>query len=165
MSLAALSKDMRDGLYKAGADYRDAENRKCQPLQYFGAHAKDNGVWPEDQTLAKLTARMVDRIKIPEWAETKRTQAEELVAHKWVLDQYFKDRGVVMHGKHADTMEKAFQVSSAELTVFPFFWDTIIIESILAVPLLDILVADTVNVNSGTAVHAVMNETITDRSI
>jgi hypothetical protein len=53
----------------------------------------------------------------------------------------------------------------AELSVFPFFWDTQIVESILAVPLLDVLLMDTVTVASGTAVHAQMNETVSDRQM
>jgi len=164
--MQTFSKDMVDGMYKGALAYTEGEkNLKCQPLQFMGMQAYNNGVWPDDQKLERLTAKMVADLGTPEWATKKRREIKELAAHKWVLNEYFKDRGVTMSGDHADSMEKAFSVSPAELTVFPFFWDTIIIESLLAVPLLDILVAQTQNINSGTAVHAVMNETVLDRSI
>ncbi len=166
MSMAAFQKDITNGLYKAGVEYEE-QGRKSYPIQYLTAYAKDCGVFPDDARLAKMTASLVDDYCIPEWAKLKRKQAKEVASAKIILADYMKDRTnkTIMTGEHADTMEKAFQVSPAELTVFPFFWDTLIVESILAVPLLDVLVADTVNVNSGTAVHAVMNETILDRSI
>lgn len=166
MSMAAFTKDITDGLYQAGKEYIE-DGYKCAPIQYMTAYAKDLGIHPDEQRLAKATAKLVDKYAIPEWAELKRKSAKEVAAANLILRDYMLDRPnkTVMSGSHADTMEKAFQVNPAELTVFPFFWDTLIVESILAIPLLDVLVADTVNVNSGTAVHAIMNETTLDRSI
>ncbi len=178
--MQSLTKDMTDGLYAHAKSYVDpATSLKAHPIQYLGMHAENAGVFPDDEKLDRLTERHIEKMISPAWYKHNREkmsvsegfgwvdQIRDVVAAKWVLNEYFKDRPnkTVMTGRHADSMEKAFTVSPAELTVFPFFWDTLIVESILAVPLLDVLVADTVNVNSGTAVHAVMNETVLDRSI
>jgi hypothetical protein len=163
-NMATFKKSFEDGLYQAGRAW-EQDGVKCAPAQHVGLAAYKAGVWPDDKELDRLTNRLIKKHRMFEFEDTRIERAREHCAHKWIMDQYFKDYGLQTTGALAATVEKAFQVVPAELTVFPFFWDNIIVEGILAVPLLDIMLADTVSINSGTAVHAVMNETVTDRTI
>lgn len=165
MSMQDFSKNFDGAMYKAGKQWADTEGRKCAAAQFVGMQANLAGVWPDDKSLDKLTTRLIDRYKVPEWAEAKRGQARELAAHQWIMDTYWKEYKVVGSGEMADCVEKAFEVTPAQFTVFPFFWDTVIVEQLLAMPLLDVLVGDTISINSGTAVHLTLNETLLDRSI
>jgi hypothetical protein len=165
MSMKGFSASFTGDMYSEARKYKNENGDKCTALQFMAWQAAKEGVFPEDADLDRATKALIDEHRIPEWATKRRAKCRELAAQKWVMDSYFKEYGIDSSSEYADTVEKAFQVVPAELTVFPFFWDTIIIESILAVPLLDIFVADTVTVNSGTAVHAQMNETLADRTI
>jgi hypothetical protein len=165
MSMSDFSKNFDGSMYKAGKLWADAEGRKCAPAQFVGMEAAKADVWPDDKVLDKLTTRLIDRYKVPEWAEAKRAQAREIAAHQWIMDAYWKEYKVVGSGEMADCVEKAFEVTPSQFTVFPFFWDNIIVEQLLAMPLLDVLVGDTITINSGTAVHLTLNETLADRSI
>jgi hypothetical protein len=165
MSMSDFSKNFDGSMYKAGRQWTNDEGCKCSPAQFVGMEAAKADVWPDDKSLDRLTARLIDRYKVPEWAEAKRAQARELAAHQWVMDAYWKEYKVVSEGPLADCVQKAFEVTPAQFTVFPFFWDTIIVEQLMAMPLLDVLIGDTISINSGTAVHLTLNETIADRSI
>src|SRR5262245_50980619 len=165
MSFAAFAKNFDGSMYGAARKWKDDSGNRCTGLQYMAWEAKKEGFYPDDALLQKKADALIAKYHVPEWAEDRRAQLKELAGQKAVLGEYFRQHGATVAGSNADTVEKAFSVVPAELTVFPFFWDTIIVEQILAVPLLDILVADTVSVNSGTAVHAQMNETLGDRSI
>jgi len=163
--MQSFSKSFDGSMYQAGRNWKDEEGRKVSPNQFVAMQAYNEGVWPEEKTLAKLTNDLIQAHGIPEWAKKRRQQAKELAAHQWILKSYFKDHGVQSDGELADTAEKAFTVVPGQLTVFPFFWDNIIVESLLAMSLLDVFVANVQNVNSGTAVHVSLNETLADRSI
>jgi len=165
MAFSTFSKNFDGALYKQAQNWKDEQGNRCHPLQMMAWEAKKEGVFPDDAELQRRTDRLIAKYHVPEWEDNRRVKCRELAAQKWILESYFKEHGATPTGPYADTVQKAFSVVPAELTVFPFFWDTIIVEQILAVPLLDIIVADTVSVNSGTAVHAQMNETLSDRSI
>lgn len=165
-------------MYQAAKAYRDEEKRGMHPFSFAAASMRAEGIGPDDATLAKRHAAYIDRLKVPEWSEWRRARVKALAEDTWYLEEYFRQAPRVKNPHMTEQIDifaptadlapdslKAFQVTPAELTVFPFFWDTQIVEGILAVPLLDVLLMDTVTVASGTAVHAVMNETLVDRQM
>jgi hypothetical protein len=165
-------------MYSSAKNYRDEENRKISTISYAAAAMRAEGIGPDDATLAKRHAAYIDRLKVPEWSEWRRARVKALAEDSWYLEEYFRHAPKIKHPQSTDSFDifssvadlapdamKAFQVTPAELTVFPFFWDSQIVEGILAVPLLDVLLMDTVTVASGTAVHAQMNETTVDRQM
>jgi hypothetical protein len=178
VSLESFSKNFDGGCYTQGKAWRDEDGRGCAPYQYAAAAARAEGLGPDDKTLAARQAHYMEKLKVPEWASWRKRAVKAYAEDTWWLEEYFRHAPKLKHPHMTEeidlrndcidtspTMEKAFQVVPAELTVFPFFWDTQIVESILAVPLLDVLLMDTVTVASGTAVHAQMNETVSDRQM
>jgi hypothetical protein len=164
MSCQVFCKSLDGDMYKAGRDWEE-DGVKCSPLQFMGKEAKENGVWPEDAELDRLTDTLIAKHQITALEPRRRRLAREHAAHKWIVDTYFKEYGVEPDGELSPTVEKAFGVVPANLTLFPFFWDNIIVEGILQVPMLDALIAETVSINSGTAVHLTLNETQADRTM
>ncbi len=179
MSLESFSKNFDDGLYSTGKAWRDDEGRSLYgSWQYAAAIARQEGLGPSDKELETLQNHYLAKLKVPEWATWRKRMVKAYAEDTWWLDEYFRHGPKLKHPHMTEqidirsqsietspTMEKAFQVVPAELSVFPFFWDTQIVESILAVPLLDVLLMDTVTVASGTAVHAQMQETLSDRQM
>src|SRR6266849_5665919 len=159
----------------AWTDTGQPEGKKCMSYQFAAAMARQEGFYPEARELATRQDYYLEKLKVPEWAENRAARVKAYAEDTWFLQKYFEEAPKLkgnepVHlysplSEHEPDVMKAFQVVPAELTVFPFFWDTQIVEGILAVPLLDILVMDTVTVASGTAVHAVMNERLTDRQM
>jgi hypothetical protein len=164
MSCQVFCKSLDGDMYKAGRDWEE-DGVKCSPLQFMGKEAKENGFWPEDAELDRLTDTLIAKHQITALEPRRRRLAREHAAHKWIVDTYFKEYGVEPDGELSPTVEKAFGVVPANLTLFPFFWDNIIVEGILQVPMLDALIAETVSINSGTAVHLTLNETQADRTM
>lgn len=175
---ANFKKEFEDGLYHQAQAYKtpapeDWRQSKVMSYEYAAAKARELGFYPEEKEARRREQLMLKAYGVPEWATEKQRRVCAHVRDSWWLEEYFRQHKVEMEGPTAPslgaaldaTTSKAFSVVPAELTVFPFFWDTQIVEGILAVPLLDVLVMDTVTVASGTAVHAVMNETLTDRQM
>jgi hypothetical protein len=175
-----------DGMYMEAKSWRDPETgANCQPVSWLAAQLRAKGVGPEDQELSKRQAHYLREFRVPEWALDRTAEVKAFAEDSWYLERIMQAANVPMRGRLAPEAgdaftrsgpridpaflpgegmgQKAFGVSTL-LTVFPFFWDTQIQEGILAVPLLDILVMDTTTVNSGTAVHPLLNETVADRS-
>ncbi len=152
-------------MLQAAKSFKDDEQRGCMSYQFAAARAREQGFYPEEATLQKREQQYLKKFAVPEWAEDRARKVKAHARASWCIEEYFRQHKVQMEGPLADSVEKAFQVVPGELTVFPFYWDTQIVEGILAMPLLDVLVMDTITVGSGTAVHAVMNETLTDRQM
>lgn len=168
MSFAAFVEDFDGGMHQEALNYKDAEGRQCMSYQYAAAKARECGFYPDEAVRKKRQEQYLRKLKVPEWAENRAQRVKAYADDTWFLQEYFKQYKVDITNPCSDFEPdalKAFQVVPAELTVFPFFWDTQIVEGILAVPLLDVLIMDTVTVASGTAVHAVMNETLQDRQM
>jgi hypothetical protein len=178
LSFASFVKDFDKGMHQASLAWTDTgqpEGKKCMSYQFAAAMARKEGFYPEAKELEKRQEHYLKKLKVPEWAENRAARVRSYAEDTWFLQKYFEEAPKLKGGEpihinspiseHEPDVMKAFQVVPAELTVFPFFWDTQIVEGILAVPLLDVLLMDTVTVASGTAVHAVMNETLADRQM
>jgi hypothetical protein len=161
-------------LYMQAKTYRDAQGNNCQPISWLAAYLREKGIGPDDKTLANRQEHYLKKFHVPEWAADRTLAVKSYAEDSWALEEIFKVSNVPTYGPLApqagdvfgsgpNVIDKAFGVSTL-LTVFPFFWDMQIQEGILAVPLLDVFLMDMQTVNSGTAVHALLNETVADRS-
>jgi len=170
----SLQPMFHNDLYLQAKGRRDARGNNCMPVSWLGAYLRERGIGPEDKDLAKRQEQYLKKFAVPEWAEDRRQTVKAFAEDTWYLDEIFKVSKVPQYGPLApqagdvfasgpNVVDKAFGVSTL-LSVFQFFWDTQIQEGILAVPLLDVLVMETQTINSGTAVHALLNETVADRS-
>ncbi len=167
--MQSFIKSFDDGMYHEAKAWRDPENQtKCTTTQFYAAKARENGVYPDEALAKRREEHFLRKYHVPEdcWdgLSNRAIAIKDHARNSWHLESVLKDLGVKMRGPLADDIEKAFGTSTA-LSIFPFFWDTAIQEGILAMPLLDLLVMETKNVNTGTAVHAYMNETEADRTM
>jgi hypothetical protein len=175
MSFASFVKEFDGGMHQSARAWKNDDGVGCMSYEFAAAQARAQGFYPEEKELAKRQDQYLKKFKVPDWAENRTARVKAYAADTWFLEAYFREAPKLKGGQpihinspisdHEPDTFKAFQVVPAELTVFPFFWDTQIVEGILAVPLLDVLLMDTVTVASGTAVHAVMNETLVDRQM
>lgn len=181
MPFAQFVKEFDDGMYQAAKSWRsegppeEGGGASCMSYEFAAAQARQQGFYPDEKVRLKRQDEHLQRLKVPEWAILRRARVKAYADDTWFLQEYFKQAPKLKGGEGFDIFNplsdlapsaaKAFQVVPAELTVFPYFWDTQIVEGILAVPLLDVFLMDTVTVASGTAVHAVMNETVLDRTM
>jgi hypothetical protein len=162
-------------LYQEAKGWREARTgANCQPISWLAEYLRQKGIGPTDKELERRQQHYLREFRVPEYALEREQVVKAFAEDSWYLDRLFQAAKVPAYGslapeagavfaQGATQIDKAFGVSTL-LTVFPFFWDTQIQEGILAVPLLDVLVMDTTTVNSGTAVHALLNETVADRS-
>lgn len=167
--MATFIKSFDDGAYHEAKGWRDPEHQtKCSTTQWYAAKAREAGVYPDEKLAARREQHYLNKYKIPEadWdgLTDRAIKVKAFARDSYAIDAALIDMGTKMRGPLADDVAKAFGTSAA-LSVFPFFWDTSIQEGILAMPLLDLLVMETKNVNSGTAVHSYMSETEADRTI
>lgn len=160
MSLTNFIKSMDDGLYKEAKAFRGTEGERVDVVDYFGAKAEEAGVALEGQEKAAREQEFIARFNVQPGDASRLRRVKKHAADTWIVDQFFKEAKVC---QYSDTVEKAFQVTTAQV-VFPIYYSNQIQAGILANPLLDVLVSDTIPVNSGTADHATMNETQADRT-
>src|SRR6516164_2240020 len=120
MSFAAFAKEFDGSMYSEARKWKNEYGDRCQPLQFMAWQAQKQGFFPEDNELDRLTKNLIEEHRIPEYATVRRKKCRELAAQKWVLDTYFKQYQIDSTSAYADTVEKAFSVVPAELTVFPF---------------------------------------------
>jgi hypothetical protein len=169
----SIGPQFHSDMYLEAKSWRDHNGNNCQPISWLAAKLREKGIGPEDKELEKRQEHYLRKFQVPEWADERRLAVKAFADDTWFIDKLFEAAKVPQYGPLApqageafnpgQSVDKAFGVSTL-LTVFPFYWDTMIQEGILAVPLLDVLVMDTTTVNSGTAVHALLNETVQDRS-
>jgi hypothetical protein len=167
--MQSFIKSFDDGMYHEAHNFRDPETKlKPHSFEWYAGRARSEGIYPEKDELVRREEHYLKQFHIPreDWdgLSDRSVKIKAYAADTWALERVFKEGGVTVRGEFADEVEKAFGTSTV-LTIFPFFWDTAIQEGILAEPLLDILLMDTKNVDSGTAVHAFMNETEADRNM
>jgi hypothetical protein len=151
------------GLYKDAVNWTGPEGQKTDPVTYFCHKAAEEGVGPDTKTLEKREVHYLKKFQVPEFALNRSAKVKDFARKSWYVEAFFKDSGVAVRGPEAATVGKAFSVSNIQ-AIFPIFYDTMIVAGLLAQPLLDRLVAETVQVNSGVADHVVMNENVWDRS-
>jgi hypothetical protein len=161
-------------LYQEAKSWRDPKGNNCHPMSWLAEYMRGKGIGPTDKELEKRQNHYLRELRVPEYALERERTVKAFAEDSWYMDRLFTAAKVPAYSSLApeagevfapgmSPIDKAFGVSTL-LTVFPFFWDTQIQEGILAVPLLDVLIMDTTTVNAGTAVHALLNETVADRS-
>ena len=163
MSMESFCKNVDKHIYKEGENWRGPGGQKTDPVTYFCAKAMKEGIGPEEKELEKREKHYLRKYRVPEEMIHREHKVKEYARKSWYIDTIFKDLGVPLRGPDAATVAKAFTVTSVQ-AIFPIFYDQAIVAGLLAQPLLDRLVSETVQVNSGTADHVVMNENTWDRA-
>lgn len=169
MSMSTFIKSFDDGMYPEAKNWRDPEtDTKCTTTQYYAAKARENGAYPDEKVAKQREEHYLRQFRVPEdcWdgLTDRAVKIKAFARDSWAIEAAMRDLGMKTRGPMADDVNKAFGTSLA-LSIFPFFWDTAIQEGIMANPLLDLLVMETKNVTTGTAVHAYMAETEADRTV
>ena len=172
MAMETFVKNVDKDLYKEGAAWRGPNGQKTSPVRYFCAKADAEGIGPDAKVLDKREKHYLRKFRVPESLEAtpRGEKVKGYARDSWYVETMFKEMGIPIRGADTPTVNecfggaaKGFSVTSVQ-AIFPIFYDNAIIAGLLAQPLLDRLVADTVQVNSGTADHVVMNENTFDRS-
>lgn len=169
MSMQMLMKSFDDAAYNEARHYRDPDTKMAiASFEWHAAKARSEGVYPDRPELERREKHFLRKFQVREedWdgLSDRAVRAKAFAADTWAVGRQLEEAGIQMYGPKADYVDKAFGTSTA-LTLFPFFWDTAIQEGILAMPLLELLLMDTITINSGTAVHAYMSETESDRTM
>lgn len=163
MSMASFMKNVDREIYKAGENWRGPAGEKTDPLTYFCHELAKDGVGPDTKALEKRETHFLRKYRVPDFNVTRAAKIKDYARKSWYVDAAFREGGIHLRGPEASTVAKAFGVTSIQ-GIFPIFYDSAVIAGLLAQPLLDRLVAETVQVNSGTADHVVMNENAWDRA-
>jgi hypothetical protein len=165
MALDTFVKNIDKHLYEEGANWSGPGGEKTTPVKFFCTEAAKEGIGPDDKTIEKRERHYLRKYKVPEFYEhtDRATKIKEHAYQTWYVEEVFKALKTPVVGPETPTVAKAFTVTATQ-AIFPIFYDTAIIAGMLAMPLLDRLVSQSVQVNSGTADHVVMNENTWDRA-
>lgn len=165
MSMDSFVKNVDKNIYTEGANASSPDGMKTNAVRFFCGKMADDGIGPDDKTIAKREKHYLRKYKIPEFAEhtPRALDVKEHAFNTWYVEEIFKHLKMPLTGAETPTVAKAFTVTSVQ-AIFPIFYDTAIIAGLLAQPLLDRFVSQAIQVNSGTADHVVMNENTWERS-
>jgi hypothetical protein len=168
MSMASFTKNLDKNIYPESLKPRP-DGTRSTPLTYFTEQAHAAGIGPTEAETAKVCSRLFAgfgmRSQFPEPGNlTRYDWVSSYAQDKWVVDAVMKELGAPSRGPYAPTVEKAFTVTAIQ-AVFPIWYDSQIVEGVLANPLLPRLVAETLQITSGTADHVVMNEQTWERTM
>lgn len=163
MGMETFVKNVDRHIYDEGVNWTGPQGQKTDPVTYFCHQAAKEGIGPETKELEKREVHYLRKFQVPEFATKRAAKIKDYAKKSWYVETCFKDCGVALRGPEATTVAKAFSVTSTQ-AIFPIFYDNMIVAGLLAQPLLDRLVAETVQVNSGSADHVVMNENAWERA-
>ena len=165
MSMTALSKAFADN----GRDWYNEQRRfnkdhdvNTDVLQYFAWKARDEyGIGIEsDADLERREKLMLSRFNVREGEWNRERKVRQYAHDSWIVEKFWAEHGCPLYGPEAPTVEKA-QTTGPLQSNFPIFIESQIQAGRLANPLLDRLVTDSVNVNSGSATHVELTDTAT----
>lgn len=158
MSMQTLTKSLADestAFFGRHQTY-NAQNQEMplSALRWFRKHAEDeHGLGPNEAALAKREAHFLRRFRVREHEIERDRKVRDFARNTWALERLWHDQGCPFHGEEAPTVEKAFTTTALQ-TSFPIFFETFIMAGLLAAPILNRLVNETVTVANGIITHA-----------
>lgn len=163
MSMQSFCKNVCKELYEEGAAWQGPNGEKTDPVTYFCAKAERDGIGPDEKALERRESHYLKKYRVTDENLHRQFKVRDHARKSWYVETIFKELGVPVRGPEAGTVGKAFSVTSVQ-AIFPIYYDNAIVAGLLAQPLLDRFVSETIQVNSGTADHVVMNENTWDRA-
>lgn len=145
----------------------EAEDLAVSTVRYFGELARSEGVYPEETERKFWEDFWMKKLKVHQkFFEPRREfRVREFASDWWALMKVFEDQGSPAWPMQPNaSVQKAFTTNTLQ-SVFPLFFDTNIVAGILANPVLDRLVMESIPINSHTATHLKMTESDADATM
>ncbi len=163
----AVSPD--EGFYSKASTYKSdiADGVRATTTRYLGDLARHHGVYPEKDEREAVENYWLRKMSVNRlWPEPRREEKVRAFASDWwtVMKLFEHEKCPAWPTTPNATVEKAFQTNSLQ-SVFPIFFDSNIQASILANPVLDRLVSRSVAIDSHTATHVTMTESVKDATM
>lgn len=167
MSMEVFSKSLGKDFYQEARAFRGPYGEEVTDIEFFAGEAEKAGYEPKEARIKGRFDQMCDRLRIRPEEYRRRAKAFNLCRDTDAMWEMFEQAGIDPYDEYAPSVEqirgvKAFGVSSIQ-NAFPVFYQSQIVEGILAAPMIDRMVAQTVSVNSGTADHVGMTDTAIQR--
>jgi hypothetical protein len=144
--------------------YLEARKKGMNAVQAFADHASEAGYGPEPEVLNSREEHYIKSFEVKDPLSSHARLIKQHAYDTWAMEKAFAEAGLPF-ASHADfTLEKAFSLGANVQSLFPIFYENRIVQSILATPVLGMIVGETVTVNEGTIDHVVLNETQAQRS-
>lgn len=133
----------------------------ARPLRYVAAEAQEQGLLPGDEERKSVESHWLRRFKVQPWDLKREEKVREFAVDWWVFKTICESYDCPIHTEYGPQVEK-FWTTSGLQTLTPIFFDTNVQIGILANPVLDRLVRDTVPIQSHTATHLESTTTAAD---
>ena len=147
--------------FDQAAIWKDEDGFGVNPMRYFGEDARRHGVYPEQDELKYWETYWLQKLKVNRIFNEpiRERKVRQFAADWWACMKIFEhEKAAAWPEQPAATVQKAFTTSTLQ-SVFPIFFESNIQAGILADPVIDRLVADTVPTNSMNATHLTMTDT------
>lgn len=171
MSLETLAKALGKDFYAEAKATTGPQGQKVDDVRFFGWQAEKNGFEPDAGELKQRHTELCERCHIGPKDTYRAEKAWQLVQDTAAMWEIFKDAKLDPFSEYAPKVDeiknisgKAFGVGTVQ-NVWPVFYQSQIMEGILATPMLDTMVAQTVQVNSGTADHVGLTDAAIHRRL
>jgi hypothetical protein len=169
MAVAEFVKSVGKDFYQQARAYHGPHGEKLSEIEFFGVEAAKSGYEPDEADLKQRHLEMCERCNIKAHEFGRVQQAMDLVRSTAAMWEVFDDAGIDPFSQYAPTVDelkgisgKSFSTGSV-LNVFPIFYQSEIMEGILATPMLDTMVANTVQTNGMSADHIGFTDTALNR--
>ncbi len=168
-NFAGFVKSVGKDFYREATATRGPRGERTTETEYFAYKAEEAGFEPNEKEIERRHVEMLQRLNIKPHEHRRSAKAMQLCRDTAAMWAVFDDAGIDPFGEYAPRIDelpqvsgKAFGTSSVQ-NVFPVFYQSQIMEGILATPMLDDLVAFTAQTNGMTADHVGLTDTATQR--
>jgi hypothetical protein len=170
-NFAGFVKGLGKDFYQEAKATKGPNGERVTEIEFFAHKAEAAGYEPDKGDIERRTAEMCKRCNIQPHELRRMEKARQLVHDTAPMWEVFDDAGIDPFGEWAPTVAevknihgKAFGTSSVQ-NVFPVLYQSQIMEGILATPMIDDVVAFTVQTNGMSADHVGMTDTAAQRRL
>jgi hypothetical protein len=168
--MQAFAKGLGKDFYQDAKAARGPFGELPSEIEYFAQKAEDDGYEPNENRIKQRHQEMCERLRVGPDEHRRKARAYNLCRDTDALWQMFEEAGIDPYDEYAPSVDqikgvKAFGVNGSVQNAFPVFYQSQIVEGILATPMLDRMVAQTVQVNTGTADHVGLTDTAGQRRL
>lgn len=170
MSMELFAKSLGKDFYQEAQAARGPYGELPSEIEFFASKAEEAGYEPNEARIQARCEALCARVGIGPEQHRRRAKAYNLCRDTDAMWEMFAEASIDPFDDYAPSVDqikgvKAFGVNGSIQNAFPVFYQSQIVEGILATPMLDRMVAQTVQVNSGSADHVGLTDTAGQRRL
>lgn len=170
MSMQAFAQGLSKDFYVEAKSARGPYGELPSEIEFFAEKAEAAGYEPNEARIKQRHQELCERCGIGPDQWRRKARAYNLCRDTDALWQMFEEAEVDPFDEYSPSVDqiksmKGFGVNGSIQNAFPVFYQSQIVEGILATPMLDRMVAQTVQVNTGTADHVGLTDTAGQRRL